>query len=202
MPEKDPIRHSPLEDAIAFLLGTILVSIGLEFFRDAGLVIGGTAGIAFIVHYLTNYDLGSVYFVINLPFYVVSFWAMGWKFTVKTFIAVALLSLETTLMPRLLTVTHIDPLYAAFAGGLILGMGIIALVRHQASLGGVNIVAFYLQNRFGWRAGKIQMGIDSVILLTSLLALDWLHVALSVIGAVSMNLMVGLNHRPGRYNGF
>ncbi len=89
MSDNDPIRHSPLEDAVAFLLGTILVSIGLEFFRDAGLLIGGTAGIAFIVHYMTGLDLGIVYFAINIPFYVISFWAMGWVFTVKTFIAVA-----------------------------------------------------------------------------------------------------------------
>jgi uncharacterized membrane-anchored protein YitT (DUF2179 family) len=191
-----------LEDAVAFLLGTILVSIGLEFFRDAGIIIGGTAGIAFIVHYLSGYDLGIVYFLINLPFYALSFWAMGWVFTVKTFVAVALLSFETTLMPQMLTVVHIQPIYAAFAGGLILGMGIIALVRHKASLGGVNMVAFYLQNRFGWRAGKVQMGIDCAIVLTSLVTLDLKHLALSIVAAISMNLMVALNHRPGRYNGF
>lgn len=202
MSDIDPIRHSPLEDAVAFLLGTILVSIGLEFFRDAGLLIGGTAGIAFIVHYMTGLDLGVVYFAINIPFYVISFWAMGWVFTVKTFIAVALLSAETTVMPKLLTIAHIEPLYAAFAGGLILGMGILALVRHKASLGGLNMIAFYLQNRKGWRAGKIQMGFDCVILLSALITLDWQHVALSICAALSMNLMIALNHRPGRYNGF
>jgi uncharacterized membrane-anchored protein YitT (DUF2179 family) len=202
MPDKDPVRHSPLEDAIAFLLGTILVSIGLEFFRDAGLIIGGTAGVAFIVHYMTGLDLGMIYFAINIPFYALSFWAMGWVFTVKTFIAVALLSAETTVMPNLLTISHIHPLYAALAGGLILGMGILALVRHKASLGGLNMIAFYLQNRKGWRAGNIQMGFDSIILLSSLITLDLPHVVLSIAAALSMNLMIALNHRPGRYNGF
>jgi uncharacterized membrane-anchored protein YitT (DUF2179 family) len=81
-------------------------------------------------------------------------------------------------------------------------MGILALVRHQASLGGINMVAFYIQNRFGWRAGKVQMGIDCAIVLASFLTLDLFHVALSVAAAISMNLMVALNHRPGRYNGF
>jgi uncharacterized membrane-anchored protein YitT (DUF2179 family) len=127
---------------------------------------------------------------------------MGWVFTVKTFVAVALLSAETTLMPKVLTIAHIHPLYAAVAGGLVIGMGILALVRHQASLGGVNMVAFYLQNRFGWRAGKVQMGIDCAIVISAFLALDWVHVALSVVSAISMNLMLALNHRPGRYNGF
>lgn len=202
MSDKDPIRHSPLEDAVAFLVGTILVSIGLEFFRDAGLLVGGTAGIAFIVHYMTGIELGVVYFAINIPFYLISFWAMGWVFTVKTFIAVALLSAETIVMPKLLTIAHVEPLYAAFAGGLILGMGILALVRHKASLGGLNMIAFYLQNRKGWRAGNIQMGFDAVILLSALITLDWRHVALSIAAALSVNLMIALNHRPGRYNGF
>ena len=55
------------------------------------------------------------------------------------------------------------------------------------------------QHRFGWRAGKMPMGIDSLTVLGGLWVADWLRVALSVSGAVALNLMLAVNHRPGRY---
>lgn len=198
----DSVRHTLLEDAHAFILGTVLVSIGLEFFRLGGLITGGTAGIAFLIHYLTGYELGRVYFVINLPFYALAWWAMGWQFTLKTFIAVAMLSVFTTTLPMLLVVSTINPLYSAVAGGLLMGMGILALIRHQGSLGGVNIFALALQKNAGLRAGKVQMLIDCLIVATAFITLDVRHVGLSIIGAISMNLVLALNHKPGRYNGF
>ena len=37
------------------------------------------------------------------------------------------------------------------------------LFRHRASLGGVGIVALWLQQEKGWRAGKVQMAVDCAI---------------------------------------
>ncbi len=56
-----------------------------------------------------------------------------------------------------------------------------------------------LQDRLGWRAGKLQMGIDSLIVLGGLWVADWPRVALSVLGAVVLNLTLAINRRPGRY---
>ncbi|GAO20442.1 hypothetical protein ALISP_0262 [Alicycliphilus sp. B1] len=72
--------------------------------------------------------------------------------------AVLLLSALTELQSRLLQITQPQPLYAAVTGGLIMGIGFLVLFRHRCSLGGLGILALYLQDRFGWRAGKVQMG--------------------------------------------
>jgi uncharacterized membrane-anchored protein YitT (DUF2179 family) len=45
-----PPRHSLLDDAQALLTGTLFVALGLVLLRQAGLVTGGTAGIAFVLH--------------------------------------------------------------------------------------------------------------------------------------------------------
>src|SRR5690606_11985019 len=94
---------------------------------------------------------------------------------------------------------RLEPFYAAIVGGLILGMGFIVLFRHQASLGGINILALYLQDRYKIPAGKFQLGVDLVVLAVSLFAVHWLLVAASVIRSVAMNLVLWINHRRDRY---
>lgn len=195
----DVVPHSLLEDAIAICTGVLLISVGVALFTSAGLLTGGTAGLAFLLHYTTGWGFGKVFFVINLPFYWLALRKFGKWFTAKTFIAVALLSLLTELQPHFLKFSELQPLYAALAGGLVTGTGFLVLFRHRCSLGGIGILALYLQDRQGWRAGKIQMALDCSIVLLALWSVEPTRVALSVVGAVALNLVLAMNHRPGRY---
>ncbi|MGO7690470.1 YitT family protein, partial [Rhizobium ruizarguesonis] len=61
-----------------------------------------------------------------------------------------------------LTISSIHRAWAALLGGLLLGFCLLALYRHRASLGGVGILVIYLQERFGIRAGLVQLAIDMV----------------------------------------
>ena len=195
------IPHSTLEDALALLCGVLLISIGVAFFTTAGLVTGGTAGLAFLLHYATGVGFGKAFFVLNLPFYWLALRKMGRAFTLKTFIAVALLSLLTELQRQFLQFASLQPLYASIAGGIITGTGFLVLFRHRSSLGGVGILALYLQDRYGWRAGKVQMAVDCCIVLLALWSMPLIQVAYSIVGAVALNLVLAINHRPGRYMG-
>jgi uncharacterized membrane-anchored protein YitT (DUF2179 family) len=80
-----------------------------------------------------------------------------------------------------------------------MGTGMLILFRHRASLGGFNVLVLYLQERFGWRAGLVQMGLDCAIVILAFALTDWWHIALSVLGAVVLNQTLAINHRTGRY---
>lgn len=192
-------RHRPYEDVQALISGTLFVALGVVMFGHAGLLAGGTAGIAFLIHYATGVSFSLAFFVVNLPFYVFAWRRMGSAFTFKTFAAVGLLSLFTHFLPQGLAFEHLSPLLAAVLGGLLCGAGMLILFRHGASLGGLNILVLYLQERLGWRAGKVQMLMDGLIVLGALWVTDGQRVALSVLGAVVLNLALTINHRPGRY---
>jgi len=194
-----PPTHSLFEDILALLIGTLFVSLGIAMFNQAGLLTGGTAGLAFLIHYSSGIPFGTVFFVINLPFYLLAVRRMGWRFTIKTFCAVALVSVFSGLHPQFVHFSALTPFYVAVIGGFLMGTGFIVLFRHQASLGGVNILSLYLQDKYGIRAGKLQMGIDVVIVLASLLVVDLTALLASMLGAVALNLVIMLNHRPGRY---
>ena len=197
----DPTRipHSRIEDALAIVLGTLMVSFGVIMLKQAGALTGSTAGIAFLLGYLTPLSFGSAFFLINLPFYWLAARRMGWEFTVKTFCAVGLVSLFTHLHPLFVHFSALNPFYATLFGNVIMGIGFIVLFRHKASLGGINILALWLQDRIGLRAGKLQMAVDTCVVLASLFVVSVPMLLASVAGAVILNLIIAMNHRPGRY---
>ncbi|MDO9360261.1 MAG: YitT family protein [Polaromonas sp.] len=194
-----PARHTRFDDAQGIFTGTLFVSLAMVMFNQAGLLTGGTAGLAFVLHYATGIGFGKLFFLVNLPFYWFSWQRMGREFTIKTFLAVALLSVLTEWSPRVFDIAAIDTLYAALVGGLLLGTGVLFLARHRASLGGATIVSLYLQEKRGWPAGKIQMSIDSAVVLLALFVVPPDRVLYSVIAAVLMSMFLWVNHKPGRY---
>lgn len=194
-------RHSAFDDAQAVFTGALFIALGVAMFGKAGLLTGGTAGLAFLVHYATGWQFGPVFFVINLPFFGLAVRTMGWEFTLKTFAAIAAVALFSELMPHVLRFELLHPLFAGPMGGFLIGAGLLMLFRHKASLGGLNIVVLYLQNRRGWSAGTMQMLIDCIIVLAATVLVDLRLLAISILGAVALNLVVAINHRPGRYLG-
>ena len=194
-------RHRFYEDVLALLLGTLFVALGLTLYSHAGLVTGSSAGLALLIQYATGYSFGLVFFVINLPFYYLAVKRMGWPFALRTFAAVGLISLFSRLTPQWISFDQLNPAYAAIAGGGLMGMGLLVLFRHRTGLGGINILALYLQDRDILRAGYFQLAVDLIILLISLFYLDLGKVSLSILGAGVLNMIIAMNHRPGRYVG-
>lgn len=191
--------HSLLEDVIAIAVGSLVVSFGIIMLRQAGALTGGTAGIAFLLHYATGLSFGAAFFALNLPFYWLAVRRMGWAFTIKTFCAVGLVSVLSDVHPHFVHFDLLNPFYATLFGNMLMGLGFIVLFRHHASLGGLNILALYLQARRGIRAGRFQMAVDFTILAASLWVVSLPMLAASVVGSFVLNQIIAMNHRPLRY---
>lgn len=192
--------HRAYEDLQALLSGTLLAALGIVLFNHAGLLAGGTVGLALLLNYAAGLDLSLAMLLASAPFYALACLRMGREFTLKTLASVALAALFVQLLPRGLSFTHLSPALAAVLGGLLAGMGMLVLFRHQASLGGVNVLALYLQDKLGWRAGTVQLALDAAILAGGALVVgDLSRLAPSVLAVVVLNLVLAINHRPGRY---
>lgn len=191
--------HTLLDDAQGLAFGTVMAAFGVAILTHLGLITGQTAGLAVLLSYLTGWPFGAVFFAVNLPFYWLGWRRMGGAFTVKTFVAVALMSGLTFLLPGWLEFAHLNPVFGALLFGLCSGAGLLALFRHGASLGGVGIVALLVQDRTGFRAGWTQLGFDAALFGVALLVLDLRVVVLSALGAGVVNLVIAINHRRDRY---
>ncbi len=194
-------RHSPLEDVQAIVTGTLFVALGVALFKQAGMLTGGTVGIAFLLHYASGLPFGALFFCINLPFYWLAYRRMGLPFTLRTIAAVSLMAVLAEVLPRWLKFAELNIWFAAITGGLLIGAGMLILFRHRASLGGLNVLVLYLQEKRGWRAGYVQAGLDGLILLSALAFVAPERVGLSLVGMVAINAALAINHRPGRYVG-
>ncbi|TBE26602.1 YitT family protein [Rhizobium ruizarguesonis] len=192
-------RHTPIEDVQGIFSGSFVAALGLYVLASAGLLTGSTAGVAFLLHYAFGVNFGLAFFLLNLPFFYLSWKRLGMAFTIKTFIAIGLTSVLADVQSRFLSISSIHPAWAALLGGLLLGFGLLALYRHRASLGGVGILGIYLQERFGIRAGLVQLAIDMCVLAAAFFVTTPPVVFYSVLGAVVLNLFVAINHRADRY---
>jgi uncharacterized membrane-anchored protein YitT (DUF2179 family) len=192
-------RHTPVEDVQGIFSGSLVAALGLYVLASAGLLTGSTAGVAFLLHYALGINFGLAFFVLNLPFFYLSWKRLGMAFTVKTFIAIATTSVLTNLQGDVFQIANIHPAWAALLGGVLLGFGVLALYRHRASLGGVGILGIYMQERFGIRAGLVQLAIDLCVLAAAFFVTTPPVVFYSVLGAVVLNLFLTINHRSDRY---
>lgn len=199
--EQASTAHTPAEDVLGILTGTFAASLGLHLLNTAGAVTGGTAGLSLLLGYATAWPFPVLFAVVNLPFAALALWKKGVSFTVRTAISIALVSLFSWVHQHLFVIAELQPFYGVLAGNLLAGIGLLILFRHRASLGGVNIIALVLQDRTGFRAGWSQMIFDVLIVAASALVVPWPVVLMSAVGAVLLNLVLALNHRPGRYIG-
>ncbi len=191
--------HPLHEDIVALLSACLLVSVGLALFQQKGMISPGAAGIAMIFDALSPLNFGQLFFIINLPFYCLGYHDLGKEFIVKTIISVTLLSIMTQYMPLFV---HFDQLSYAFAttvGGVCIGFGVLIMFRHNSSLGGLGILAFYLQKRWGVSAGKFLMVMDAVIVSGAFFLSDFTTLIFSILATVILNMLLALNNKEGRY---
>ncbi|PRX08927.1 UNVERIFIED_ORG: uncharacterized membrane-anchored protein YitT (DUF2179 family) [Martelella mediterranea] len=192
-------NHSLLEDAQGIIAGAMLAALGVTMLKAGGLLTGGTAGLAFLITYAGFMGFGLAFFLVNLPFYYFAWRRLGLKFTIKTFVAVGLTSALSGIVPQFISIGETHPLAGALFGGILVGAALLIFFRHAASLGGFGILALYLQDRYGWKAGYIQLGLDGMVLLLSFLVASPYIIVCSVIGAVVINFVLAINHRRDRY---
>lgn len=191
--------HSLIDDIQGISLGVFLASLGVHLLTTLGLITGQTAGIAVIISYLSGYSFGVVFFLVNLPFYVLAWRRLGRAFTIKSLISVTLLSILTEIIPYGMVFTYLDPLLGAVTFGALTGVALLVLFRHNGSLGGLGVVALLIQDTTGFRAGWVQLIFDLCLFGLAFFLFDPTLVLYSLLGAVVINLIIAINHRRDRY---
>lgn len=192
-------HHSLLDDAQGLGLGVFLAGLGVHILTHLGFITGQTAGVAVLIAHLSGYSFGVVFFVINVPFYLLAYRRLGLAFTIKSMICVTALSGLSEILPQSFQLGTIHPALGAVAFGALTGLGLLAIFRHNGSLGGLGVVALLAQDRLGVRAGYVQLGTDVVIFTLALVVFPASIVMWSLLGAVVLNLVIAVNHRRDRY---
>ncbi|MCA0044993.1 YitT family protein [Celeribacter sp. ASW11-22] len=198
LPE-NPQKHSLLEDVQGFAIALITTAIGLTIIAQLGFITGQTAGLALVISYMTGWSFSWVFWIINIPFYALAYFRMGAEFTIKSAICVTILSILVAVIPEWMTFSHLNPLFGTVAFGILTGYGLLGTFRHKGSLGGLGVVALYAQDRFGIRAGVVQLCFDAVLFTVAFFLFEPTRVLYSLLGALILNGVIAFNHRRDRY---
>ncbi|MEL6958765.1 MAG: YitT family protein [Pseudomonadota bacterium] len=197
--DETKVRHTAMDDAQGIATGVLLSGLGVHILTSAGLITGQTAGLAVIISYLSGWSFGIVFFLVNLPFYALAYKRLGTEFTVKSILGVTALSIVTELLPYGLPLSDPHPGAAAVAFGACVGIGLLALFRHNGSLGGLGVVALMVQDQTGFKAGYVQLIVDGLLFTVAAALFPLSIVAWSLLGAIVVNVIIAFNHRRDRY---
>lgn len=119
---------------ITVIAGALLSAVGLELFlMPHGFVVGGITGLSALFAHTTEMQLGLFLFLFNLPFIFMSRRQINARFALYTVLGLTCLTIASLALHRFPAVIS-EPLPAAMAGGICLGLGIGISVR----FGGVN----------------------------------------------------------------
>lgn len=194
-------RHTWHEDVLGILIGTLLVSLGVVIYAKAILLTGGVAGLALLVTYASPVPFWLAFLVLNMPFCWLGWRRKGGAFMGRTFAAVLLECVMTHGAAAWMDIATIDPIFASVVGGVLIGVGLLILFRHDTSLGGVGILALYLEERCGFHSGYVLLVFDGASLALAWPLLEPSHLVFSALGVAVMNGVLVVHHRPDRYVG-
>lgn len=183
---------------LSIVEGCLLVALGIHILNSAGLLISGTAGIGMILQQLTDLSFGQLFFLLNTPFYILAWRTLGRDFTLSTFVSVSLLSIMSELMRRYVSI-DMNPILSGTLGGLLVGFGLIILFRHNASLGGLNILSVYLERRFSIHASKTTLVADLLVFTIAICTLNAQSIGYSLVAFACLSSVVGRYHRPPKW---
>lgn len=182
---KSKVLKNELWRFIMVAAGTILFSAAVNIFlTPLKLYNGGALGISqlirtVLVDYLhiftsSNIDIsGIVYFIINIPLFLLAYKGVSRLFFFKTAMSVILTTFIVTIIPVPDPLVIEDPLTSCIIGGLMYGAGVGLCLYAGGSGGGIDILGIYFSKRYrNFSVGKINILINGIIYLICAVMFD------------------------------
>lgn len=186
------------------IFGAFLYAAGINLFVvPASLYTGGVMGICqvirtLLVEYLqmdfSNLDIaGIIYYVINIPIFILAFTRMGKRFFLKTLVTVTAITVFLSVIPAVEIVE--DVMAACVVGGIVSGAGVGIVLRMGSSGGGMDVVGVLLTRwKRDFSVGKINLLVNLVLYGSCLFLFDVEIVVYSIIYAAVYSVAMDKVH--------
>ena len=187
-----------LKDYALIALGTFLAALSLPlFFLPYDIAPGGISGISTVLASVLPLSVGLISFVLNVPLFLIGWRTVGWRFAVRSFIAMTLMSLFIDLVP--VRDVSGNVMLASVFGGVLLGVGLGLVVRAGATTGGTDMAAKMIHSRVAFLPiAAILFLIDGLVVAVAALAFGlqaalWALIALFVSSQAMDSVIKGFN---------
>ena len=187
-----------VRDYLLVMIGALVTAVSFSwFFLPYDVAPGGVTGIATVLSSLTGLSVGLLSFLINVPLFLTGWRQVGWRFAVRSFVSMGLLSVFIDLLPPLNPAG--DIMLATVFGGVLLGVGLGIVVRAGATTGGTDMAAKMIHRLAGFLSiATILFIIDATVVLIAAMAFGiqaglWALIALFISSKTMDVVIKGFN---------
>ena len=159
------------------LLGTVIYTIGYTcFLLPYKIVSGGVSGVSTILFYLTGFQAGNTYFIINAFLLLLAIRILGWRYLIRTVIVTSLISVAIGVMqtqltemaadgtPTLIHIVGEQKFMACVIGAFFEGLGLAIIFLAGGSTGGTDIIASSINKYWDISLGRLLLMCDIIII--------------------------------------
>lgn len=191
-----------LKSIIAIIVGSAIMGFGINAFNiPNNLAEGGITGISILIKLLIpSVDQGIVFFVLNVPLFVIGWKVLGRTAFAYTILGTVALSVFLSVFEGVLPLPMDDRLLASLYAGVAVGVGLGIIFRYGGTTGGIDIIARVLQKYMGISMGRTLFFGDMLVIAASLIYLN-LESAMYTLVAVFIAARVIDFFQDGAYAG-
>ena len=164
-------------DYAFLLIGSLIQALALRLFLVPALIVsGGISGAAQLINHYTQWPIGAMVFIGNLPLFLLGWRYLGGpRFALRTAFSVLIFSLLTDLLTLFIPAQGIvtDLFLNTLYGGLLLGLGLGIVYRGQGTSGGSDILARVLNERLHISITQAYLLTDAIVVLAAGFAFGW-----------------------------
>ncbi|RSK25642.1 hypothetical protein EJF36_01225 [Bacillus sp. HMF5848] len=158
---------SLLQKANAIFLGSICLSIGINFFLvPFELLDGGIIGIGLIFNYILHVKAGLAIILLSIPIFMLA-WIYNRAYFYNSLHGMLVSSFAIdALYPfhdLFVTMISLSPPVSSIVGGTFVGLGIGIMLRYETSTGGTDLLAQFIADKTSINVGVVIFMIDGCV---------------------------------------
>lgn len=172
---------STLWDFVVITIAALFYAVGFNwFYKPNAIGFGGLTGVAQILNAIFPWmPIGVTVVVLNIPLFILGWKLFGDRLLISSLYAMAATSLSIDLVDLIVQFEPMDPMLATIFGGVLLGGPLAVIILKGATTGGTDLLARLLKLKLTWLPmGKVLMGIDVVVIISSAIAFQRVNSAL------------------------
>lgn len=164
---------------LKIIIGTMIMAIGVDLFLvPSKLSTGGFSGIGTVLYYLWKIPVGTTTIILNVPLFIIAYFKLGRKFTLKTIMGTVSLSYFLNVFEKIKPITN-DKVLAFIYGSVAVGIGTAIVLKAKASTGGSDLLASIIRafNR-RVKTGTLIIILDAIVVAINVVFFKDIEIAL------------------------
>ena len=171
-PLKIALMYSVGWNLMLITVGGVILSIGIKSLAiPNGFITGGFSGLSLLIYYIFGgLSPGIWYLVLNIPLFIAGWLILSRRFFFYSLFGMLVVTFAIDLIPFVIPIE--DRILAALASGTFIGAGAGIYLHSFGSVGGSDIIAIILNQKFNVRIGRYYFYFNLVLFSLSLGFLD------------------------------